>query len=102
MVMVMTLSSFYVTASLIEVDGADPVPVPFRYEVAALETGRTHVYVPNGLGDDADRMAMRPQTLGAVVANNFHKVWRGRNARVVWEAYLVEFSFRACKFLVRP
>lgn len=50
------------------VDGADPVPVTFRYAITPLRSKATHVYKPNGLSEGRDQIAST--MIGAVFAGN--------------------------------
>ena len=58
-----------------QADGGEPVQRPFRYEVSGLATGKTCLFEPRPV-----------EATGAVLAGNMHRVVRGQNARLVWEA----------------
>ncbi|CAL1145066.1 unnamed protein product [Cladocopium goreaui] len=65
------------------VDGADPVPVTFRYAITPLRSKATHVYKPNGLSEGRDQIAST--MIGAVFAGNFDKLVKNKICSVVWE-----------------
>ena len=56
----------------------------FRYDLKPKP--RVHAFEPKGLGNDADLKALRATQLGAVFANNLHKVPSNKIASIVWEA----------------
>lgn len=76
-------------ASSKAVGGADPVPITFRYRVGPKESQVTNVYKPKEAPpaeSGADGVKLKSSSLGAVFANNFHKVINNMRASVLFEA----------------
>ena len=67
-------------------EGAEKVPVSFRYGVSFPESGKTHMFRPNPLGKEAAKHV----TFGAAYASpGFEKMARNDRIQVVWEASMI-------------
>ncbi len=68
---------------LCEAEGDEGVPVPFRYDVAPLESCRTHVFRANALGSNVEA---KTASIGAVFLGKWDHLPESKVADVVWEA----------------
>lgn len=64
-----------------EADGAEPLPVPFRYDVLPIVSKRTVVFRPNALQGE-----IKTANLGAVWTGNYEKIPSTKMVDVIWEA----------------
>ena len=72
----------------IEGESGESLMIPYRYDVAIQDAGRTNCFKPNPLPASCDHLNHKPNTLGAVYLGEMGRVAKQKDNKIVslvWE-----------------